>query len=696
MKIFTTGDIRNAAFIGHGHCGKTSLAEALLFSTGTVARLGSTSLGTATTDYGEDEHGRKLSIRLALAHVVVGATKVNILDTPGFGNFLNDARVGLSVADTAVVVVDAVHGVEVQTDRTWAYAEEMAVPARLFVLNKMDRENADFDRAVAGLVKRFGRRAVAVQVPVGTEAGFRGVVDLVTGKASLSKGDGTAEVQVVDPPDDVAAAVKKHRDALVEMVAETDEALMEKFLEAGTLDEADLTDGFVKAMGTGQVFPIACASATKVVGLRALADLLVRSPAPTARPPRLDVEGKSSRACEVGAPAAFQVFKSLLDPFAGKLSLFRAWSGVVKSDSSYLNVNRAHDERCQGLLVLQGKEGIKVAEVHAGDLACLAKLKDTATGDTLCDKAHPIRFPALTVPDPMMSFAVTAKVQGEEDKITSALHKIGEEDLVLRYKLDPETKELVVSGAGEGHVEAIIERMRDRFKVEAVLHPPRVPYRETITKAVSGSYRHKKQTGGSGQFAEVHMEIKPLTRGGGFEYDTGRVFGGAISNNFFPSIEKGIRQVLERGPVASYHVDDVRCEVYDGKMHPVDSKDIAFQMAGRQLMSQLILQAKPILLEPIMRVTVSVPDTAMGDVMGDLSSRRGRVQGMDADGARQVIMARVPLAEMLTYAAQLKSLTGGRGDFTMEFDHYEAVPSNIQEKIVAGARKHVAQDADDG
>ena len=690
MKDQETSSLRNVALVGHGHSGKTALVEALLHASGAIARLGSTAAGTAVTDYGEDEHSRRLSIRIGMAWVEHAGAKINLLDTPGFANFLYDAKVGLSVADTALLVLDAVHGVEVQSERTWSFADDLGVPARVIVLNKMDREHAHFDHALKAAVDRFGRRCVAVQMPVGQGEAFRGVIDLLAGKAWMTDKGSPAQAQASDIPDELAAEAGRRRDALVEMIAETDETLMERFLEAGTLDERELRDGFRRAVHGGQLVPVACACATRMVGVRPLLDLMAAAcPPPTVRAPRISADGASQRRCDDGEPVSLQVFKTLSDQYAGRLSLFRVWSGVARPDATYVNQTRAHDERGGAVLVLRGKEQQKAPSLHAGDIGCLAKLKDTFTGDTLTDKAHPIVYPALAVPEPMMSFALEAKNLGDEEKVASALHKIAEEDLMLRYRLDPQTKELVVSGAGDGHVGAIVDRLRDRFKVEVILHPPRVPYRETITRVASGSYRHKKQTGGSGQFAEVHMEIKPLPRGGGFEYDTSRVFGGAISGNFFPSIEKGIRSVLDRGPAAGFAVVDVRCEVFDGKMHAVDSKDIAFQMAGRQLMRQLVMQAGSILLEPVMNVRVDVPVEKMGDVMGDLSGRRGRVLGMEADGQREVVRAQVPLAEMLTYQAQLKSMTGGRGDFHMEFDHYEPVPSQIQEKILSQVKATV-------
>lgn len=692
MKEHETSTVRNIAIVGHGHAGKTSLVEALLFTLGAVQRMGSTTAGTTVADYGDDEHSRQMSIRLALVQVEHGAVKLNLLDAPGFANFIHDAKVALSVADTGLFVVDASHGPEVQTERTWSNANDVGTPARMIVLSKIDRENVDFDGAVKAVVDRFGRACVPVQVPVGTSDKFKGVVDLLTRKAWMSAGDGSVAVSEAAIPADVKAQADKRREQLVEMIAETDEALMEKFLEAGELPDEQLRDGLQRAVASGQIVPIACASATKVVGVRPLLELLAGFAAPPTARPRREAKDGTVTSCADGEPSALQVFKTLLDPYAGRLSLFRLWSGTLKSDATLMNTTRAHEERTGSILALRGKEQDKISQLHAGDIGCYAKLKDTLTGDTLCDKARQVIFEPLHVPEPMMSYAMEAKNQGEEDKIANALHKIAEEDVVLRYHLDPQTKEMIVSGSGDGHIDAIVERLRTRFKLDVVLHPPRVPYRATISRPASGTYRHKKQTGGSGQFAEVSMEIKPLQRGGGFEFDTSRIFGGAISNNFFPSIQKGIHAMLERGPLGGFKIVDVRAEVFDGKMHPVDSKDIAFQTAGKMLMKQLMLEAHPVLLEPIMNVRVDIPIECMGDVMGDLSSRRGRVQGMDADGTHEIIRAQVPLAEMLTYEAQLKSMTGGRGDFSMELDHYDPVPAQLQDKILAQSKHQVSDD----
>ena len=683
MKEFSTDAVRNLAFVGHGHAGKSSLIEAMLFASGLVQRLGSTTAGTSVADYGEDEHSRQMSLRLKLVQLEHAGCKLNLLDAPGFANFIYDAKVALSVADTGVFVVDAGHGVEVQTERSWSYASEVATPARLVVLNKTDRDNVSFDGAVKAVVDRFGRRCVPIQVPVGTSDKFRGVVDLLTGKAHLSAGDGTVTVTEGPVPKDLEAAVAQRREQLVEMIAETDEKLMEAFLESGELSAAQAAEGLRRAVASGQLVPMVFTSATKLIGVKPLLDALaVLGAPPTARPARTAKDG-TAVACSDSEPVALQVFKTLSDPYAGRLSLFRAWSGVVEPDATLTNTTRSHEERTGPVLSLRGKEQEKTPRLHAGDIGCFAKLKETLTGDTLAARQRPVVFEPLSVPEPMMSYAIEGKSQGDEDKVASALHKICEEDVVLRYHLDPQTKEMIVSGSGDGHIEAVAERLKTRFKLEVKLHPPRVPYRATVSRPASGAYRHKKQTGGSGQFAEVHMEVKPLPRGGGFEFDTSRVFGGAISQNFFPSIQKGVQAVLSRGPLGGFQIVDVRCEVYDGKMHAVDSKDVAFQTAGRQLMRQLVLEANPVLLEPIMSVRVDIPIECMGDVMGDLSSRRGRVQGMDADGTHEIIRAQVPLAEMLTYEAQLKSMTGGRGDFSMEVDHYDPVPSQLQDKLLA-------------
>jgi elongation factor G len=696
MKSIATNDIRNLALVGHGSSGKTSLAEGLLFATGTVSRLGSVDQGSATTDYWEDEREGKHSFRMGLAHALVGDRKLNVLDTPGAGNFIFDARLALSVADTAVVVLDTHSGIEVQTERVWRFSEDAGVPSRFLVLNKMDRENPNWAETVASVQERFGREAVALQVPIGEAAEFRGVVDLVTGRAHVTPRPGEAAVEVGDPPAELADAVASAREALMEMVAESSEELMESFLEAGELSEEALRKGLASAVAAGQLHPIVFTSASSLAGVGCLAQALADlAPTPVARGQRRGVDGEIARACADDQPISMQVFKTLVDPFAGRMSLVRLWSGSLSGDVTLSNPNRGHDEKVHAPHAVQGKDQVKLPDLHAGDIACLLKLKDTLTNDTLCDKAAAIEFPAVAVPEPPISFAIEPKNQGDEEKIGNALHKLAEEDLMLRYQFDPETKELVVSGAADRHVQSVVGLLKSRYKVEVVLHPPRVPYRETIRRNASGSYRHKKQTGGAGQFAEVHMEVVPLESGKGFEFDTGRIFGGSISQNFFASIEKGIKQVLGRGPLAGYPVCDVRCEVFDGKMHPVDSKDIAFQIAGRQLMKQLLLQGSPVLLEPIMAVHVTCPEEHMGDVMGDLSGRRGKPQGMESDGGRQVINALVPLAEMLTYSAQLKSITGGRGDFNMELDHYEAVPGNIQQKLVEEAKAHLKEEEED-
>ncbi len=696
MKSIATKDIRNLALVGHGSCGKTSLTEALLFSSGAVSRLGSADQGSTTTDYSEDEHQIKHSIRLGVAHALVDGVKLNLLDTPGAGNFNFDATLALSVAETAVVVVDAQAGIEVQTEKVWKFAADADVPARLIVVNKMDRENVDWEKTVAALQARFGRAAVPVQLPIGSEHDFRGVVDLLTLKAWTTAEPGDQKASVGEVPGDLAEAAAAAREALSEMIAESSEPLMEAFLEAGALNDQQLREGLAAAMAKGELYPVCFTSATGMVGAGALAATIAAlCPAPTARGERSSVDGESSRPCSDDAPVSVQVFKTIIDPFAGHLSLSRLWSGYIPGDVTLHNVNREHDEKMHAPQAVQGKEQLRLPDLHAGDLACFVKLKDTLTNDTLTAKGQEIEYPAVPVPEAPMSFAIEAVSQGDEEKIGNALHKIAEEDLMLRYRFEPETKELVVSGAGERHIKAVVNQLKTRYKVEVVLHPPRVPYRETIRKSASGSYRHKKQSGGSGQFAEVHMEVKPLPSDQGFEFDTSRIFGGSISANFFNSIEKGIHQVLDRGPLAGYPVVDIRCEVFDGKMHPVDSKDIAFQISGRMLTKELMLKGNPILLEPIMAVHVSCSEEAMGDVMGDLSGRRGKPQGMESEGGKQVINALVPLAEMLTYSAQLKSLTGGRGDFHMEFDHYDAVPGNLQKGIVEEAKQHQKEEEED-
>ena len=689
MKVYDAPSIRNVALVGHGGCGKTSLASALLFGAGAVNRLGRVEDGTTVTDFDPDEVERKISLQTAVAFAEWKRTKINVLDAPGYANFIAEARTALRVADAAIVVVDAVAGVEVQTEKVWGYAAEGDL-ARLIVVNRMDRENASFTRALEAVQNAFGRAAVPIAIPVGEEKAFRGVVDLVADRALVWRDDGSGAFETTDvPPAQKDAAAAAHG-ALVEMVAEGNEALMEEFFEKGTLPREDLVKGLREAVATGRICPVVPASSLYNVGIHPILDAIVDLlPSPADRG---ETKGKdpatgedATRPPSVDAPLSAFVFKTVVDPHAGHISLFRVYSGRFQSDSVVHNVTRDASERLGSLLLLQGKAQTQVSEIQAGDIGAVAKLKDTRTGDTLADKASPIVYPALSFPEPATTFAIEPKTRGDEDKISTALQRLQEEDPVLRVSRDAQTHEMLISGMGQLHVEVIVGRLRKRYKVEVNLKRPKIPYRESIKAAAEGHGRHKKQTGGHGQFGDCKIRMKPLPRGEDFRF-VDDIFGGSIPKNFIPAVEKGIQEARLKGFVAGYPMADFQVELYDGQYHDVDSSEMSFKIAGSLAFKDAVAKCRPTLLEPIMSVEIAVPDEYAGAVMGDLSSRRGRPQGMEPRGSVQVIRAEVPLAEMLSYDAELTSMTGGRGSYHMEMDHYDEVPAHLQEKIIAAAR----------
>ncbi len=696
MKIYETASIRNVAIVGHGGSGKTSLTSAILFDSGAVNRFGRVEDGNTVTDFDPDEIERKISLSTALAHCEWNKLKVNILDTPGFGNFIFEARAALHVADGVLVTVCAVHGVEVQTEKVWAFADEFSLP-RLVVVNRLDRDRASFERALDSIHQSFGRAAVPIQLPIGVEKDFRGVVDLVRLKAYVWKGDEKASFTEQEIPGDLREAAASARSALVEMVAEGNDALMEKFFEAGELTQEELLSGLKQAVWAGKIFPVLAVSATHNIGVETLLDHLVELlPGPADRGPAKGKDPSSgaeiTREVSASKPASAFFFKTIADPYAGRISLFRVMSGVLKSDATYYNVNKESGERFGAVNLLQGKTTVPVAEVQAGDLASLAKLKETQTGDTLCDKAAPIRYQPLQHPEPVISFAIEPKSRGDEEKISQALQRLTEEDTVLRYHRDQQSKELLLSGNGQLHIEVVVARLKHKFGVEVLLHPPKVPYRETITASAEAHGRHKKQTGGHGQFGDCWVRFEPLPRGSDFQF-VNEVFGGAIPRQYVPAVEKGIQDARLKGFLAGYPMVDFKAAVYDGKDHPVDSSELAFKIAGSLAFKEGMEQCRPTLLEPIMNVEITVPDDNTGDVLGDLNSRRGRTQGMEKKGSLTVIRAQVPMSEMLSYEPVLTSMTGGRGSFHMEYSHYEEVPTHLQQKIVAArkAEKEAAQ-----
>ena len=697
MKVYTTEDIRNVAFIGHGDCGKTSLVSALLHVAGAVTRLGKVDDGTATTDFDEEEIERKISLQTSLAHLEWKGKKVNLIDTPGYASFAADALGGLAVADAALLLVDSVSGIEIVTRRTFRYAAARDLPL-MFCISKMDRDRASFERTLGAIQEKFGREAVPTQIPLGEEAAFSGVVDLISMKSHGYEKDGDGKYKAAEIPAELVEAAREARAALVEMVAESDDSLMEAFFENGDLTEDQLRQGLATAVRDRKIFPVFCASGVHAIGSQSILEAIVGLvPHPGARGPVTGVgpdgETPVERSVDSSQPLSLFVFKTIADPYAGKLTLFRVCSGKLAGDSSAINMRTEHNERFGHPSLIQGSQLTQVGEIHAGDLGVVAKLKETQTNDTLCDAAARIRYPEIDFPAPVISYAVEPKSKGDEEKIMTSLQRLAEEDPVLKVGRDPGSAELLVSGSGQVHVEVVLSKMKRKFGVDAILHPPKVPYLETIRKKVENvEGKHKKQSGGRGQFGVCVIHLEPLPRGAGFEF-VDKIFGGAIPQNYRPAVEKGIKETAERGWKADCPVVDFRVTLVDGKYHNVDSSEMAFKIAGSLAFKAAMEKAAPTLLEPIMTVEITSPEEYMGDIMGDLSSRRGKPQGMEADGDQQVIRAQVPMSEMLNYASTLKSITSDRATYTMEFDHYAEAPAVVQDKIIADAKKAQAAES---
>lgn len=676
--------IRNIALVGHRGTGKTSLFEALLFGAGAVTRLGSVADGTTVSDWDDDEKKRQMSLSAGLAQVDHGGLSYNLVDTPGDSSFLADAIASLEVVETALMVVNTVLGVEVQTERLWDRAAERGL-ARMLVCNMLDRERADFDAAVAALQEAFGTQVVAVHLPIGSEHDFRGVVDLLSMKAYTYADGKGSEGEV---PAELADAAAAAREKLIDAVASTDDDLAEKYLMEEEITADELNTAFAAAVAAAQIFPVACVAATAGIGADRLFDVLALAPSPADVPARAVLDGEDSveLACDPSRPAVAFVFKTLADPFSGHVNVFRVFQGTMNSDSQLVVARDGHKERVGQLLRPRGKENKPVDALVAGDIGAVAKLKDVVTGDTLTAEAGAGAFPPIRFPAPLMSFAITAKSKGEEDKVISALRRLSEEDPMLEVHRDEQTGETIVGGMSQVHVEVTVERMKRRFGVEVELKPPRVPYRETIKGTAKAEGKHKKQTGGRGQFADTWMQVSPRPRGEGFEF-VDKIVGGAIPRNFIPAVEKGVAAAMAEGFLAGYPVVDVEVQLYDGKHHPVDSSDMAFQIAGSIGFKAAVEKAQPVLLEPIMNVEITVPEENVGDIIGDLNARRGRVLGTTPRGHNNVVGAEVPLAEMLTYAPDLTSMTGGRGDYHMELLRYDEVPAHLTAKIVEQARQ---------
>lgn len=691
MKVYSGANIRNVALVGHGHAGKTSLVSAMLYTSGSTQRLGRVDDGSATTDYDDEEVARQMSISTGCAVVEWGGTKINLLDTPGFNMFVHEAKMALPVVDAAIVVVDGVAGVEVVTQRVWNYCEEYKTP-RLIVVNRMDRDRADATRVLESVEKAFGRNVIPIELPIGAEKSLSGVIDLVRMKAYTYEMGGNGKGKETEIPANLKDEALKAHERLVELVAEGDDKLMEKFFEAGTLGEEDLVPALHNAIREDRIFPVIFSSGLGNIGADRVMDFIVDyTPAPSEHE---WVQGEVAAGSNGDAPKRHEtdeepvsayVFKTVSDAFAGRISYFKVFSGVLKNDATMQNFSKSTLEKLSHIQCMQGKTAIPVNELHAGDIGAVAKLKDTLTGDTLGDKTAPIQYPRVKLPEPAITFAIEPKSRADEDKLGPGLHKLMEEDAMLRFFRDPQTKEFLIAGTGQQHIEVTVAKLKKRYNTQVNLKAPKVPYRETIRGRADVQGRHKKQTGGHGQYGDCKIKMEPLPRGGEFEF-VNDIFGGAIPRNFIPAVEKGIKDAAARGYLAGFPVVDFKVVLYDGSYHDVDSNDLSFQMAGRIAFKKAMEVAKPTLLEPIMNVEITVPDDFAGSIMGDLNSRRGRIQGMDNKAGNTIVKAEVPMAEMLTYGADLTSMTQGRGSFNMEMHHYDIVPGQLQEKIIEKAK----------
>jgi elongation factor G len=690
MKVYEGANVRNVAVIGHGHAGKTSLISALLYTAGATQRQGRVDDGTATTDYDEEEIARKMSISASLAYAEWGNTKINFIDTPGFNMFVHEAKLVLPVVDAAVVVVDGVAGVEVVTERVWNDCEEYKTP-RVIVASRMDRERADAERVLESLSNAFGRSVIPLELPIGKEKNLSGVVDLVRMKAYTYELGGSGKGKEGEIPDNMKEAAQAAHEKLVELIAEGDDALMEEFFDKGTIPEEHLVPALHNAIREDKIFPVLFASGLGNVSADRLMDFIVEfTPAATehdvVRGEPVSGKGEPPVRKESDTePVSVYVFKTVSDPFAGRISYFKVFSGILKNDASLQNFSRGSAEKLAHISVMQGKTAVPVNELHAGDIGAVAKLKDTLTGDTLGDKSAPIQYPHVKLPEPAITFAIEPKSRADEDKLGPGIHKLMEEDAMLRNFRDAQTKEFLIAGTGQQHIEVVVAKLKKRYHTEVILKAPKVPYRETIRAKADVQGKHKKQTGGHGQYGDCKIKMEPMPRGGQFEF-VNDIFGGAIPKNYIPAVEKGIRDAAARGYLAGFPVVDFRVILYDGSYHDVDSNDMSFQMAGRIAFRRAMEQARPTLLEPIMVAEITAPDEFAGSIMGDLNSRRGRIQGMDNKGGNTVVKAEVPMSEMLTYGVDLTAMTQGRASFNMEMHHYDVVPSQLQEKIIEKAK----------
>jgi elongation factor G len=687
MKEYTTEFLRNIALVSHGGAGKTMLAEAFLHASGATTRLGKVEESTTVSDYDDEEQRRKISIYASVIPIEHRDHKINVIDAPGYTDFVGEAISALSAADGAVILVDAVAGIEVGTELAWRYADEFRLP-RFFLINKMDRDNADFEKVFAAIqefTRAHGKRTIQVHLPIGAKHEFKGVVDIIGMKSYMGDGKATAEI-----PDALKEEAGRAHFTLVEAAAEGEDSLMEKYLENGSLSDEEIVRGLKDVVHAGTFVPVFCAAGAHEVGAIALLnDLIDLMPSPLQAAKRM-AQGKGGEEIlepSSSAPLAAYVWKTTADPFVGKMTYFRIFSGSIQADAHVWNQNKGADERMAGLHFQRGKEAIPAKLVHAGDIAAVSKLTSTATGDTFCEKGHPLTIAKPKFPAALYRVAITPKTQADAAKITPTLTRLCEEDMTLTWQNDPVTHETVLQGMGDQHIDVALHRAQTKFQVGLLPHEPRIPYREGITRKASAQYRHKKQTGGAGQFGEVHLRIEPYSEGD-FDF-VDELVGMNLSRSYLPPIEKSIKATMERGAFAGYPMNNVRVIVYDGKEHEVDSKPVAFEIAGREAFKLAVQDAGPVLFEPIMNVRVTVPDAYMGDVMSDLNTRRGRVQGTETEHGSTTVIAHVPMAELTRYTTQIRSITGGRGYFTMEFDHYETVPNHIAGSIIEAHRKEL-------
>lgn len=716
MKAYLGCDIRNVAVVGHAHCGKTTMISALLHAAKMTAVRGRVDDGSAVTAYDEEEVARRTTMSNAVAFAEWSGVKINLVDTPGFHMFVHEARGAMLPVEAALVVVNAQTGAEAVTDRVWKFAAEVNLP-RILVINQVDHPKADSRmgrmRMIELLQEKWGRQVVPVQLPIVDQDGFHGVVDLVTMKAYLYKPDGDGRGEVGKIPEANLADAKAAHEALVELVAEGKDELMEEFFREGTIPEEHLVAALHEAIREDRIFPVLYASGLRNVGTDHLLDFLkAYAPSPVEREPvaargiqrGLSADGGGNgngegqeeivmRRVDDKEPLALYVYKTMTDPFAGRISFFKVVSGMVKTDATVQNYTRQEQERLAHLSIMQGRKAVEVGELHAGDLGAVAKLHVTLSGDTLGDKANEIFLEPVSMPEPAMTYAIEPKSRADEDKLAPALHKLMEEDAMVRFFRDPQTNEFLVAGAGQPHIEAIVSKLKRRYHTEVTLKAPKVPYRETIRGKGEAQGRHKKQTGGHGQYGDCKIRMEPLPRGSGIVF-VNDIFGGSIPRQYIPAVEKGIQESAARGFLAGYPVVDFRVSLFDGSYHDVDSSEMSFKMAGRAAFRKCMEQAKPALLEPVMKVEIEAPDEFAGALMGDLNSRRGRVQGMESGGAGTIVRAEVPMAEMLSYAATLTAITQGRGSFRMEMGHYDVVPPLVAEKILATAKRPV-EDAEE-